>query len=530
MLARPSSFDTIFQGNTPFILSSSIAVKNKNGNVVIPTANIEKIETTLRNSFLCSMYPTEETTISILDWDKLPSGTKNYLSTKGSTLYIYYCVNNIWTTGARFCAINECQVSFRQDKATIKCVGWFNRELLSNRTNPVGAYSRLAGSGEYYVSNFLTFACTQNLLSIITNIDEKQVVYNTANNYQINGVFTKMTIAEGLQNASLGCGGAPRLNYDDSVGFFYANIYDINHYEITEMSLTNIYDDIEIVRNTTPKEASVHGYLLDEEKQVYHTGFFTNTNEFDKGGGFDLDYIPTQCYVIISNTRFNATTTNYIAGSYWGHFLTGSYIGGGDFYIYAQQILSPSFEQEADKVVVASYVLPDTLTTQKDIVKANAEKYLALEEDISFSCRVNPALEPLDYVYIPHQRIGNVLIEEITITYDGGYSGTIRGKRIGIFAPQITSINYQQDAFTIKNNNGKTAHLTIIASDGAHDLEFDIPSGQSLTISGQDYPQELQSSFTAYNNGDLQDDLYCWFTIDNFSSDNTIILEANAQQ
>lgn len=524
MLARPSAFDTIFQGNTPFILSSSIAVKNKNGNVVIPTANIERIETTLRNSFLCSMYPTEETTISVLDWDKLPYGTKNYLSTKGSTLYIYYCVNNVWTTGARFCVVNECQVSFNQDRATIKCIGWFNRELLSNRTNPVGTYSRIAGSGEYYVSSFLAFACTQDLLSILNTIDGKQVQYYTANNYKVQGVFTRITIAEGLQNASLGCGGAPRLNYDDSVGFFYANIYDINHYEIAEMSLTNIYDDIEITHSTTPKEASVHGFLLDEEKQVYHTGFFRTTDPFDVGGGFDLDYIPSRCYVVMSQTIYHPTTTYYLAGSYYGRF-TGN-TGGGDFYIYAQQILPPSFEQEADKVVVASYVLPDTLTTQKDIVKANAEKYLSMEEDISFSCRVNPALEPLDYVYIPHQRIGNVLIEEITIIYDGGYSGTIKGKRLGILPPELTNLDTENYSFTIKNNNGKTAHLTIISSDGTYELEFDIPSGQSLTTSAQDYPAELWSSFYDYQHGSLTDDVYCWFTIDDFYSDNTIILEA----
>jgi len=519
MLNRPTAFDDIFKENNKIITQSEIKIFDTNGNDLLTMSQIEKVETHLKNSFLYSYYPTEETNIDILGWNTLSQTIQQYLTTKGNFVYIKYGVEGIWTTGCRVGIIDEYQISYRQNRATIRCIGIINSKILTAK-NIVPLY---------LFSTSHTWTASAVLSASSLPSDNKTMNYSVDNNFSTMANLQQigLTKAEAIQNLCTACGGAVRVNYDNDTQTFTAGIYDVNHIEKCDMSFTNIYDDISIKNFENYAQVSISGYTLGDTEQVYTSGFYTSTGQFTQTGTIPSGYVITNTnniYVVISNTTFPATSYMRNDNSISGSFNTGSYTGGGNYYIVAQKYIAPTYTQSNTALSIVSYLLPNDDATQKAIIEANALQYLSYEKEISFSGRINPVLEPLDYLGL--DEIGLIILEEVSIVFNGAYSGRIKGIEYWAKAPVETSSHIPYpDEFEIYIQNPNPIDMELILAFSSGSFSFNVPAGQTFRIT-QDNAEELYDSIDEWLLGHLDNPVYCYFKYNGkVISDNTIILE-----
>lgn len=528
MLGRPSNFDDVYKKSTfkRFLVNSALIITDTNQNTLLSMTEIERVDTHLNNSFLPTIYPTEETTIKIIGWDKIDSARKTYLTTRNNFIYIRYQVDGITTTGCRVCVIDNWQINYRQNRATIKCVGILNRFNATTKSNLPQYWG---GDGRYQPLDILKDICgvVGTTINVGTDYPHLSIWSSVGCEYPFSANELGFTKAEALQNLYIALGGGARVNFDYTTNEYNANIWSINHIENTELCIDNIYDDLEILEERPlPTNVSFHGYTKQSVELIHSHNIITTQGTFTEyatiADKLNEGYVVSHAQVYMGGSLYNASSISYFLGALKCDFNISNY-GTGELRVYGYKLNDPNYKQVNNEISLTSCLLEDTQSTSAtNYVINNAKKYISYNKVITFSCRVNPALEPLDYVWIDNE-IGNIFIEDITISFTGSFKGTIKGKVVGLFDPIVSNYSYTyidsdigyRAKFDIKNDNGKDFALKFYADNTQFDPfnPTNVPANSTLTY----YEDERGSASDFYyyakdkNDGTLTHNIYVVF-------------------
>lgn len=490
-LTRPTSWNTYFSKN--FLTNCGLNVLDSNSVLLLNKQAIQSFSYIGRNSYVCENYPSEEATLVILNWNALPTTTKTYLTTRNNIIKVVYIIGGDGAS-PKSLYIDGWELSDNKLSMTIKLKG-----ILMSLTSQC---SIRFGNADVVLND------------VATNIS---IPINTSNisNYEIKFIPPKITYGEVLQNIAITtCCGFRYSDVNQRIDFLSlpqtyfsynpSNIYGNARIRLIEEEQnavvcgaykrvgTNILRSFIREHNTSPSQATTF-YL------------YENCVDFEAQQTFPTSPSITKPFVVyndklIFSRTSQATTSNINA-----------------FYVELE-------DYQGDNVKnICSYLFYDN-DAQKSLVQTFVESVYAINKTIEFDCRIDPTIEALDLISIGG--IGRVYVEEVEIRYNGGYRGKIKGRLDdSIIPPLLTNLNtaYNNWHFTITNNNDEHVSLFIHTSNG--DEEFGLNAHSSITFDANYYPS-LDDSFTAYNLGELDTDVYCYFKGSTETSDNIIILEA----
>lgn len=168
--------------------------------------------------------------------------------------------------------------------------------------------------------------------------------------------------------------------------------------------------------------------------------------------------------------------------------------------------------------------------THANLIKSRVETYLSTQKEVELELRIDPSIELLDKVYYAND-FKCLIVEKMTITFNGAYRGKISGRFDDTFiAPVVSNIVIGSGgttySFDITNPNPYPLTLWISASAG--DYETTINAGETLSFdqTNQELDSIVGGSFQEYAQQGLRDEVYCYFESSTTEvSDNTIILE-----
>lgn len=503
-LGRPATFDTKFDGK--IIKDCDIAIKDNTGYVILDKTNVKQATTHLRNSFIVANYPSEETIIEVLNWSSLDQQDKDYLTTKNNFLYIKYCVDGVYTTGARPCFIQECKIDYLGQNATIRCCSWIETDYFKSNQKLRPSLPFSTNNTDDIYSR--TLVAKNNTLFTW----EKKIAGFTLGTSVINPFSLKTTYGcnnygELLQNLFIACGGSGRLTFDDLTSSFVAVMKQFDD-SLTPIDFKelNMLENYNIYTINGSVDSNVKGYTLGEEEAI-----FTSENTFPTGqstssfvGGFNynIGFLANRFKLrykynslnydsnFTPSTNDSVLDSNYVYGS-------ASAISGTSFVVgnaYALQVIGnkinlPYIEQKDNKVSISAYLI-DNDDVQINIIRQNANNYLKYNTYLEASCRINPAIEPLDLVKIGGNTIS---VEEVEIIFNGGYKGKIGGRLIKsvIVTPIVQfSIDFGNEplrtSIYLKNIYGSNVK-GFVEWNGNQTSVVTINSGSTIVLSTNNY-------------------------------------------
>ena len=92
---------------------------------------------------------------------------------------------------------------------------------------------------------------------------------------------------------------------------------------------------------------------------------------------------------------------------------------------------------------------------QATLIQNRVETYLSTQRECEISLRFNPMIELLDVVYFANDE-RCILVEDMTITFNGAYKGTIKGRYDDTYiAPVVSDVSLGNTSYSFKltNNN-----------------------------------------------------------------------------
>ena len=496
-------------------------------------ADIADYTTIATNKFVCEKLPHEETAFTIKNWKNLTDTQKNYFG-RGNPLYIYYIVGGIQTTGARFARIQECKVNYRGDTAVIRAISHLEFRTDQAKTN-FSQISMMANLRNALADNFLGSNYYIDLLNSKTlELNNMAVARNFTDIGNYNGGITKAELA---QNIITSCGGGFWFSYDGSkfvakIREFSGSFYNFGNF--VPFNLLNVFDDIDVENIPSYAIVSVNGYTLENNTQeLGKYGLFTTTQSLLQLGytwGEDINASISSVYITNSGTTINANSYDIFGKSLLATFLNVP-AGGYDFVVKGQKVLPPVVEQTSG-IAISAPCCSSTKTAQLGYVKDDAKLYYSITKQISFSCRIDPTIEPLDYIIVGDYY---VCVEEIEIRFNGGFRGKITGKIINdifkVEPPSLESKNIHNEydyQFYINNPNPYDVVMTIEYSGGTE--TFVVAGYDDFTLD-QDNAPFLFDSVYEYIHYELYDPIIAYFEIDGLDhreSTRTILLEGSA--
>ena len=168
---------------------------------------------------------------------------------------------------------------------------------------------------------------------------------------------------------------------------------------------------------------------------------------------------------------------------------------------------------------------------EMNYAQAKIRNYYSNKRMIEFECRIDPSIEPLDYITTDGL---NYWVEEVDIDFNGGFTGRIKGRvndnTYFVDAPVIseaTLINENNYRIVIDNPNDFAVVVKIYYSGGT--LSYNISANGSLLLTYGN-ASALSTSVQDKIDGGLLEAVYCNFEKQDDTSqtsDNTIILEAD---
>ena len=506
MLQAGITFHNSFNSIKP-LQNCEVILRQPDYTLLLDKNNIVKYTTRATNNYLCSPYPTEQTTIEIIGWSALSSTIKTYLSTIDNEIHIYYKVNGYATLQPRVCFVDKLEVDYKQQKATLKCVSIMERKAMTNM-------------GWYILFNGATISSIFDQFTKIKDTTITKVV-SVVNDTTTENVWFDKTNGENIQNCAIACGGTFKVYYDAQQNKWYKTIVEMpSTPSIVNYDVLNIYDDISVKEESINPTSYVFGYKLGEEEEITEYVLIMAQTSFDTNREVPLGYLITD---YIRNGNLHATTIKteynssgnqlycYAIGHFDNNTITTAYMT-----IKGKKFILPSVQGENSYTNILAKLVDNTNTTQKGIIKANADRYLALNKTISFSCRLNPCFEPLDFLSFAN--IGGVIIEEIELVYNGGFRGTIKGKLdLTDYYPDPILIDRDVSDednwfFTIANKSYRPKNLQVYTSGSVVPHIFRLDGNTTIKLTKTNAPF-LQDSITHYVDAHLtlEDDVYANF-------------------
>lgn len=448
-----------------------------------------------------SSVPQEETIIEIDGWNTLSTATKNQLK-PATNIRFSFGINGYYTTRIDQIVDSVTVDSNDDNKATIKCkyVGFLNWELQS-----IG-YQRLTGAYNYrtYPNNITRFA-------------EHQYVA-LANGYGLkaNG-FTILSV--NYVQIDLGnCNIAGDFKPKNIFGKIkkYDDLPDKRQIEVKGVvgttSVTTLYDEDLTPQFNTPinfnlgKQNYVDSFVV---KALVNGTWITLSSSTDYG--YWKSNLGLEVTVFLNSTTQNATKFHV---TIYGYYVTVE-------------------NSTADKVI-SDYLHLNTQTSALEQSQIKFRRYYSYNKFYEFDCRIDPRIEPQDCIYV--DGIGCLRVEETQLTFNGSFKGHIKARLVKeedeVLLPIEVTDNWAHSDgtfhFAITNPNPFTVTVHIVYSSGVLTKELAPHAGWDCNKIR--YP-ELGDSASAYADGSLEHDVYCYCVDDAGyfdDSDATMIWEENA--
>ena len=475
--------------------------------LICDKSNISSFKYRGTASWIAKDIPTHEIVFTILKWTNY-----NYKASidYANILYLKYVLGGLETTGFRTYKIYDMEYDYNKDTMTVY------------------AQSKIAT---------LTSAASYTLGQDTTTILQTMLAY-TFNALHITRSFNadympfRVTRAELIQQIAL-CNYSSFYEQDDE---FYMESYEelnpsrtyselniMNVISAFTKSISDIPTTINIgtwFNETTLVDLGTVSYVVPLNPtpaniyitMPYQSQYYTiATNCTVKRGSTTI----TPTTLTINNTGVTARIMNPVAGA--------TYYLSVKAYAQVQEN-----KQEQDQLTFTTPLLSDG--SLADTVKTKTSIYYALNKMIEFDCRIDPAIEPLDLLYISDKDIF-IYVEKVEITFNGAFNGFIRGRDAELTIQPLRVDNIEYDpydedyAFRIHNDNLFPVKVKIHYSGGTIDMGV-VGAKTYKDVSNISCPQLLQS-FRAKDMQDLNDDVYCYCEKGNLTSTNTIILEAD---
>ncbi len=469
---------------------------------ILPTfnkTNIKSISTTLRNNFVLFEYPTEQTKIEIQDWSNIDDDWRNYLSTTGNILKIFYVVNGVQTIGARVCAITGVEVDYSEYNATLTCTSYF--ETLNFKKGVLKTNTNMPKNTQAILENFIKPYNNQFFG------ENSELQKDSGLNYfNIFSLTSLKNNAELLENIYVGTGGSGRFYYDGTNGNA-KYVLELKEFDRSATSVNldsiNVRQYANITRGEKPSSIVVQELSFGETSEYtiemvaeypqvstyrVHLSYPSNqTNlqdfliEFQGGGTNTPTYTSDGTLGFIVNNDITLETEN--------HQTIPPYSTIKITY-KANEVIEPSGDTNENAVSIKS-MLTHWLTApaQSSKILSNATSYLSNTDILDMECRIDPTLEPLDLV-----RIGSnyISLEEVQINFNGGFSGKLKGRIIGQISTiswldydVIFYINPAKCDFVFRNTSNTAKTFTFVCGDWQE--EITINANSTKTLSSNDY-------------------------------------------
>ena len=159
--------------------------------------------------------------------------------------------------------------------------------------------------------------------------------------------------------------------------------------------------------------------------------------------------------------------------------------------------------------------------------------FYAHKSKVELSCRIDPRIEPLDNVAIPN--VGVVKVEKVTLKYNGGFKGSIRGRLVRNMLEDIAKPTVTFDSFSALYWSGYCENkcpfpVTFIFDyNGTEIGRINVGAKENYHLSHVS-SIFLQTYITMYNNNALEHDVNVVAHNSDYGadSDDTVVLTANA--
>lgn len=470
-------------------------------------AKIKNFSMTRKNSGVCEVMPTDTCVFDIVNWFSLSQAVRNFLLVKHNYVCMSFMVGGISTTNYLVLQIDNCFVDEQENTAKVRLADIYSIDITNDSFNPlINQEDAMAPIGLVMVPK-------------------------------------KNTIAEKIQTYSIGLGKGVRL---PPIRMNMSSGYIVSEYK----DLSSIYQTPVMFYKKNFKKYSK--YMAEDRKNIIAYGSTPNgsykqlhivtmsassTSTRISGAwlfiGIDLPAITsfkvTRTY---SSQTTDVTSDFQMAVSYGATMITQKedvFLGYGSYTIYWYGYDSAVFNEPDTNDVHIKCLTQLVGTSGLSNVQDSARAYYSFDKYLDIDCiRINPRIEPLDNVIIDN--VGLIVVEEIDIDFNGGFSGKIKGRLIfdnQPIPPKVSNISYNLDtfSFTITNYNPFSVSLYIEYSSGT--LVGNIPASSSKVFTQTDFPQ-LSDSFVEKADGNLGSDVSCYFVEQDWEdSDSAIILEAD---
>lgn len=499
-----SNFNTYFSKN--FIYDCNVIVSANEGGMLFDKEHIASMTMTRENECALSFAPNDTVVIDVIKWNTLSQEIRDYLTTPTSYawqnfVWLFFEVNGDSTTYGIVFAVEKVEVNTKK---------WHAKLTLCS---PFKTKTGLTWGWLLSPYGFDTFP---------------------------NGT----TSFEALQHTAVNLGkGMVIPNYQD----YYWNDYDFIDLDrsIVDLTLNTLNITSDIVESEDENDRSDIEFVGIKAQTPDTLYTQTKAPTTDYWGNlvlnFDTFNFEGKSYVI-SAVRVNIThagtdvTSQFNVGIYSNQVSVTSKSGASLSsvnYVLTIEGYEAELDEPQNENYAKSYVW---VTGSQGLTDAQAKTraYYSNKKYIDFDCRLDPRIEPLDNIFV--SGVGTIKVEKVTMKFNGGFSGHIRGRLIDdadIIKPRMTPNPLVMDedygysggntffSFTIHNDNAFAVTLNLSYSQGIETRTIQANSSITLT---QNNASRLSESFYAKWVSDLQESIVAYFTAPNHDTSASIVV------
>lgn len=508
------------------IKNCDVHIYNSAGTLLLDKGQMESFNLTMRNCYVCKEIPSDVCLIKINKWAELSNAKKTYLSTKGNCVKVSYFVEGEETTTCKPLAINKITIDRLGKNATLELVNPLEQKTEINEFIYGDCDPNESGGSFYYGSKAVSGAYPLNT--------------TTAECIQLFALDKSISTAKGYRIASVGKNIPFNFNtylpYDDS-HFKDFNKNDING----TLFNNNIFDYENTLDDDGNDNIRVYGATKSQYTTVLRSPNFDTPYVNNTWDG----YLPTEIKIEYVNAYCpwgDSPVSAYYHCQLFSNkvhcwFPTDPYDFDNPPLWYTVQYwtleLEPIDNGVENYIQSKAFMQENTLAIQTSI-----RNYYSNKEMISIKCRMNPIFEPLDIIQTKlDDRLINIALEEVTINFNGGFTGSIKGRIVweltSLVAPTVQfNINEQNFVdsindsynFVVTNSNPVAVDMVFANEDSEVITKVSIPANSTVTLySTTDLNNDLDEYVRARNI-----ELYGYFECEEIQSSSVLVLETRS--
>lgn len=473
-LSRTSWENFFSNGND--LRNCDVNIRSKNNLTLLDKTYIKSFSIISRNSFVCDQIPTDECEVELVNYDTLSDSKKTYLTThiNDITYYVrvHYQINGVVTIGYKTLVVKSYKISRDGKTATFR----FSSPLSCLSVRAVhfkfGVFTN-DGLGLDSGSKGAKYKISRAELFPVRCLQRNKGIYYV---YGSNTQSTEYDFKSFTKNT-------PDGNFS---GINIIDDYDINNDEPDKGDI-DLFSAID--------GAEIDGYPLSTRWNTGSSGLDLPPNlpidsdmyikTFSVKDENDVDYTifyKLEVYNDMVSLKLDTETIIPIPAN-------------TPFILRVKcaelSLDNPTNNEKAYLQSVGVPMLGDSYNSCVNYVRS----YYSNNHIISFDCRIDPTLEPLDIIDVPIEGISyRVAIEEVAINFNGGFTGSIKGRILnGFYSIAFGTQPYNEFIY----GNDWSFGGTVIASN-YNGTNTDVTS--DVTFSGQPTtPPTSSNPYTSYS-------------------------------